>query len=198
MSTILSWGSRVAALVLAISAALLGGYLMGDRGSDEEPKAAIPTAPAVAQQPNAEPKASLPVHVHVPVPDLKSESTPQPMPQSEPKTGETARLFIDFEHHIEKGRVSLAIDGATVWTRDLTARKKERFGIPKLKLAHGELSDEIEVPVGAHLLTVTVKSSGSRVDDTESMTRRFAAGRTHLLKIRVDRITSQVWLSDTQ
>ena len=79
---------------------------------------------------------------------------------------------------------------------NLGAVAATRAQIPKLKLAHGEIHEEIQVRSGQQLLRVTVWSDKSGVDDTETIRTNLVADRINLLVIRVDRITRKVNLAD--
>jgi serine/threonine-protein kinase len=165
------WLLTAAVLLGALAAALWLTRSPGPKGGD---RAEPPRSPAGAERPGAA------------VPAAGDRQAEQ---------GERAQLLVDFEHHVERGTVTLRIDGDEVWSGQLKATKKTRLGVPGLKLAHGQLTATIDVPAGKRVVSVTVWSQASGVDDTRSTTIDLAPGRTNLLRIRVDRLTRKVSLT---
>lgn len=174
--------------LVAVSLAGLGGYWLARRG-DPTPPAEAGARPAGRPTPRPTPRPTAP-------PAAAAPARPAPTPTAE--SGQ-ARLRVDLEHFLSSGTARLLVDGEEAWSVDLKARKRTRLSVPgwdggpKLRLSEEAIRQDLLVPAGSRTLTVSVVGSG--FSDSDAVRVRLGTDHTHLLKVRMSRITRKLEVS---
>ena len=102
-----------------------------------------------------------------------------------------ARLVVEFEHHIRKGRLKVWVDDQPVLDQDLDGRVVRR--ILSLELRKGVVEESLALDPGPHEVRVQVRwdknVKSSRIQGT------FAAGATRRLDVDVGRLRGNLSLA---
>jgi hypothetical protein len=149
-----------------------------DEPSAPEPTPPEPTAGVSAPTPGLEPPAT-----PSPTPKpTRSSSKSKPPPRKKPPP--SAYLSVGFEHHLERGRLEVWVDGKRVVNEDLDSRVTRKLLL--LEMRQGSVQQTLSLAPGRHEVRVRLRSGDD--DKTARTSATFRAGATRRLEVTAPRL----------
>ncbi len=97
-----------------------------------------------------------------------------------------ASLNIVCRHDLRSGRISILLDGESIYTGKLSGVERRRFGVLD-KRVEGMLSKTLKVPSGQHVLTVNIRSDADSYDQTRQSPADLTSGKVATLRVTAQR-----------
>jgi serine/threonine-protein kinase len=125
-----------------------------------------------------------------PMPATPAPTAPAAAPAAAPVTAEPARLRIDFDHPLRRGRLRVFVDDELTLDERLTGQQKKTALV--FKVHEGSLREELEVAPGLHEVRIEVSWDESK--KMERIIGSFRAGATRRLDASLGRMRRDLTL----
>ena len=101
-------------------------------------------------------------------------------------SGGDASLAVVCRHDLRSGRISVLLDGESIYTGKLSGVERRRFGVLDKKV-EGVFSKTLKVSSGEHIVAVNITSDNDAYDLTRQTSVNLTSGRMATLRVSAQR-----------
>jgi hypothetical protein len=112
--------------------------------------------------------------------------------ESKAKLASTSSLELAIQHQFKDATLSLWIDNNLALTRSLRGGSQKRLVV--FKSVHGNASETLQLPAGAHVLRLRALSADQSVDLSKTISVNFAMGDDKILHVTFDKHNTNMQL----